>query len=238
MECCTLVLGRMPTLRSPQRTVFSMRWTRKLVNKFGPLKRMDSFTPRLRLEAARSISRHWRTRYMRSINFILYLILIVLMGACGAAPTENAVPMSTAEATLTPPTIISPTSMNSPVLEAGQWTRIFYHDGLEQVVMVNGGPEHGKPAEELLELWGWDGAQWSLISADTNGPTWRNWAGVAYDSGRDVLVIHGGIQGQNYFNETWEWDGQDWKLFTNTSARAKTLLFGGSDAGMEIHGST
>jgi len=186
---------------------------------------------------------------MRSINFILHLTLILLMTSCGATPTEIAAPVPTAAATLVPPITAHPTSVISPDFEAGQWTHIFYHDRLGQVVMVNGGPEQGKPAEEPLELWGWDGLQWFLISADANGPTWRNWAAVAYDSVRDVLVIHGGLQGQSYFEETWEWDGEHWKGFTDTnaregavlaydSARTKTVLFGGSDAEMEIHGAT
>ena len=59
--------------------------------------------------------------------------------------------------------------MNSSDLKAGQWSFIFYHDTREQVILVNGGPERGKPAGDLLELWGWDGSQWNLIIADENG---------------------------------------------------------------------
>ena len=117
--------------------------------------------------------------------------------------------------------------------------------------MVNGGPERGKPADDPLELWGWDGAQWSLIHADENGPAWRNWPAVAFDSDRDVLVIHGGLQNGSSFDETWEWDGQTWTRFAVTGpgaregalmaydpARRNMILFGGSTPDLNIHGDT
>lgn len=134
-------------------------------------------------------------------------------------------------------------------LEAGQWSAMVYHEALEQIVLVNGGPEFGKAADEPLELWGWDGQGWNLI--DNSGPPWRNWAGVAYDSARDVIVVHGGLQSNNRFDETWEWDGQGWTLHDGTapggregagmvydSARERVVLFGGAIEGPEIVGDT
>jgi hypothetical protein len=148
-------------------------------------------------------------------------------------------------------TTVSPAPDNSPILEAGQWTYIFYHEGRKQIVLVNGGPEQGKPADDPLELWGWDGTQWSLISADASGLTWRNWPAVAYDSSRNVLVVHGGLQAGANFDETWEWDGQTWTRFTDSgpgpregalmaydATRATTVLFGGSTPDLQIHGDT
>ena len=187
------------------------------------------------------------------MHFTKYFLLIgsiLLASACAApAATQPVIPTSTTAATLSPTATTAPTSVPSPMLEAGQWTYVFYHDDLEQVVLVNGGPERGKPADEPLELWGWDGAQWSLVSADENGPTWRNWPAIAYDNARDVLVIHGGLQASGRFDETWEWDGETWTLFTGTGgregalmaydeARANMILFGGADADMNIHGDT
>jgi hypothetical protein len=186
---------------------------------------------------------------MRSTKYFVSMSLMLMMAAC--APASAVTPISDAVATLPPPTVASPTSGSSSVLEAGQWTFIFYHEGLEQVVLVNGGPERGKPADDPLELWGWDGTQWSPISADVNGPTWRNWAAVAYDTARDVLVIHGGLQSENNFDETWEWDGQTWTRFEGAgpggregglmaydAARANIIFFGGATSDMEIHGDT
>ncbi len=124
-----------------------------------------------------------------------------------------------------------------------------YHAGLGQIVLVNGGPERGKPAGEPLELWGWDGQRWSLV--DNSGPVWRNWAGVAYDSARGVIVVHGGHQNESWFDETWEWDGQTWTLHDGSapggregagmvydSGRGKVVLFGGATADLEILGDT
>lgn len=179
----------------------------------------------------------------------LLLCSILIMSSCAPATTETFIPSSTAVATPSPTATIAPSSVTRPTLEAGQWTYVFYHDGLEQVVLVNGGPERGKPADEPLELWGWDGTQWSLLSADENGPTWRNWPAVAYDDVRDVLVIHGGLQTSDRFDETWEWDGETWTRFTATGGRegalmtydqdrAKMILFGGAAADFNIYGDT
>lgn len=186
---------------------------------------------------------------MRYLSLILKITSILLMTSCATVPTVTSTYTPTVAATLQPPTTVSPALVGGATLEAGQSTHVFYHEGLEQVVLVNGGPEGGKPADEPLELWGWDGSQWSLLRADADGPTWRNWAAVAYDSARDVLVIHGGLQPGNHFDETWEWDGQTWARFEGTGpggregallaynvALDQMILFGGSTADMEIHG--
>jgi hypothetical protein len=119
------------------------------------------------------------------------------------------------------------------------------------VLLVNGGPESGKPVKDPLELWSWDGNRWTLVAADPDGPTWRNWAAIAYDETRNTLVVHGGLQSPaERFNETWEWDGRTWTKFTSSgpgaregslmaydAARRVMLLFGGAQ-GMDIQGET
>lgn len=182
-----------------------------------------------------------------------FLSLCLVLVAAGCAPASTATPSPLAVATLSAPTTttVPPTMVSSPAFRAGQWSFVFYHDGLEQVLLVNGGPERGKPADDLMEIWGWDGAQWSLISADENGPTWRNWPAAAYDTDRDVLVIHGGLQSRGSFDETWEWDGQTWTHFEESgpgaregalmaydAARGNMILFGGATPDMEIHSDT
>lgn len=189
---------------------------------------------------------------MRLIKYIISVCLTLFVVGCVSAPTPTVTLAPVSTATLHPTPAASPTTVIDPALKAGQWSFIFYHDTLEQVVLVNGGPERGKPADDPLELWGWDGAQWSLISADENGPSWRNWAAAAYDTERDVLVIHGGPQQRGTsFDETWEWDGQEWTQFEGSGPgaregalmaydadRANMVLFGGSTPDMEIHGDT
>jgi hypothetical protein len=122
---------------------------------------------------------------------------------------------------------------------------------MDQVLLVNGGPESGKPGSDPLELWSWDGERWMLVTADPNGPTWRNWAAIAYDDARNVLVVHGGLQGPGKsFDETWEWDGKTWTKFTvpgpgaregslmvYDAARQAMILFGGAE-NLDIRGDT
>jgi hypothetical protein len=113
------------------------------------------------------------------------------------------------------------------------------------VVLVNGGPETGKPDTDPLELWGWDGAAWSALKAGPAGPRWRNFASLAYDSGRRVLVLYGGLQSETrQFVDLWEWDGVTWTQHTGDgpgpresagmaydAARGEVVLFGGAQSG-------
>ncbi len=194
---------------------------------------------------------HFRVLPMHYANYIFLFGMMFTVIGCTSPPSASPTSIPATVTVLAQPTPVPPTAMNNPALEAGQWTFVFYHDELEQVILVNGGPERGKPADDPLELWGWDGIQWSLLRGDSDAPTWRNWPAVAYDPVRDVLVIHGGLQNGTNFDETWEWDGQTWTRFTATgpggregalmaydAAREKTILFGGSDSSMQIHGDT
>jgi hypothetical protein len=167
-----------------------------------------------------------------------------------APPTATAL-IATAAATRTP---AAPAATATPGLSlvAGQWTMLFYHPGLEQVVLVNGGPDRGKAADDPLELWAWDGAQWTLLSADPDGPRWRNFASAAFDTARQVLVLHGGVQSRGVrLDDTWEWDGQTWTQHTEPgpgpregaeaaydAARGQLVVFGGATTGETIAGDT
>lgn len=196
------------------------------------------------------------------------LALVLAACAAPAAPTPTAVlspPTTAATVTATPPptisvvpsaeptpTTIGPTAAAGPALTAGQWNYLFYHPGRAQAVLVNGGPDRGKPAGDPLELWAWDGAAWTLISADPAGPRWRNFAGAAFDSARQVLVLHGGVHGRGAWRaDTWEWDGAAWTEVTAPgpgpregaemaydAARGQVLLFGGATEGALIAGDT
>ena len=183
-------------------------------------------------------------------------LLLAMFSLVACSPSAQPLPTTLptipqATATEMPSTFVPVTPTLEPVFEPGQWTYIFFHEVLGQVLLVNGGPERGKPADDPLELWGWDGTQWSLIVADENGPVWRNWPAAAYDTDQDVLVIHGGLQSRTNFDETWAWDGRTWTKFEDSSlggregavmsydqARAQIILFGGSDSSMEVHGDT
>lgn len=171
------------------------------------------------------------------MNLILYLLI-------GCTPTQVVTPSPSAEPTSTTNVELA--------LTAGQWNYLFYHPELRKIVLVNGGPDDGKPADDPLELWAWDGEGWALLSADTEGPVWRNFAAVAYDSKRNRLVIHGGVQDRNSrMDETWEWDGERWERFDVSGpgyregavmaydeARGNMILYGGANEKFEIFGDT
>jgi len=167
---------------------------------------------------------------------LLYLISVLL-----------SVTVTACSPTITPASQPVPTSTPSETvsLTLGMWHDMIYHEQVGKVVLVNGGPEEGKSSAEPLELWSWDGKQWSLMSADRNGPRWRNFASVAYDSKHKVLVLYGGLQSEgNQFEDMWEWDGKSWTQHTNEgpgpresagmtfdSERESVVLFGGAQSG-------
>jgi hypothetical protein len=113
------------------------------------------------------------------------------------------------------------------------------------VLLVNAGlgGMTNPAASTPTRIWGWNGTAWSAI--DSAGPPIRNLAGVAYDTRRHVLVMHGGSYdlGRSY-GETWEWSRQSgWRQFTGAGPglrdhtqmaydpdRGRAVLFGGSGA--------
>jgi len=112
------------------------------------------------------------------------------------------------------------------------------------VLLVNGVPEDATEPHPL-ELWSWDGSTWSLVAADPAGPVGRNFAAVAYNSARDVLVVHGGQAGATTFGDTLEWDGTEWRVavvadgpgprssasLTYDAAAGVAVLYGGDSQG-------
>lgn len=81
---------------------------------------------------------------------------------------------------------------------------------------------------------------WALVAVD--GPAPRSNHAMVYDSCRNVVVMYGGFDEQQGFEDTWEWDGTSWSLrasgggpgvrFTHSMAfdatRCRTVLFGGN----------
>jgi hypothetical protein len=120
---------------------------------------------------------------------------------------------------------------------------LVYAPDLGLVLLVNAGlgGMSTPPAATRTRIWGWNGSAWRMI--DSAGPPVRNLAGVAYDTRRNTLVMHGGTYdiGKSY-GETWEWSVQrGWRRFTGAgpgirdhtqlaydAARGKCVLFGGS----------
>jgi len=132
-------------------------------------------------------------------------------------------------------------SSAAPATSAGH--NLVYSDDLEMVLLTNaglGGANAPAPSART-RIWGWTGAEWRVI--DSAGPPVRNLAGVAYDTRRHMLVMHGGTYdlGRSY-GETWEWARQTgWRQFTGAgpgvrdhtqlafdAERGRAVLFGGS----------
>ena len=169
------------------------------------------------------------------MRYLVNLLLVAIFVACS--------PMSASTPTAFPTSTGTPTPVAS--LALGIWHDLIYHEETGKVVLVNGGPENGKSPDDPFELWSWGGEKWSLLSADPDGPHWRNYASVTYDSKRKVLVLYGGLQSESqHFEDTWEWDGKIWKQIadhgpgpresagmTYDSARERVVLFGGAQSG-------
>ena len=121
---------------------------------------------------------------------------------------------------------------------------LVYAEDLQLVLLVNAGlgsSEGAPPRAARTRIWGFNGAAWSLV--DSTGPPVRNLAGVAYDTRRRTLVMHGGTYdiGVSY-GETWEWNrASGWKKFAGAGPgvrdhtqmaydpdRGRAVLFGGS----------
>ncbi len=86
---------------------------------------------------------------------------------------------------------------------------LVYDDALKMVLLVNGEDAAGEPDGTPSKIWGWDGYQWKIVSAD--GPPVRSLGGVAYDPDRNMLVLYGGSTKTTSYDETWEWDGSTWR---------------------------
>ncbi len=84
--------------------------------------------------------------------------------------------------------------------------RLVYHGGRGTVLYLE---QAYNPHRNVL--WEWDGSNWTVI--DNDGPS-RNGVGLAYDELRDRLVLFGGYESGDNFDETWEWDGTAWTQAT------------------------
>ncbi len=166
----------------------------------------------------------------------VFVLACILLSCRSVTPEPTQTPIPTP--TPTPP------NQENVSLQLGFWHDMVYHESLETIILVNGGPEQGKPDTAPIELWSWDGNQWSPLLKDPNGPTWRNFASIAYDSNRDVLILYGGLTSNTEYTDTWEWDGNEWTQFpvegpgmregagmAFDALRNRVVLFGGGQSG-------
>jgi hypothetical protein len=84
------------------------------------------------------------------------------------------------------------------------------YDRNRQVCWIFGGPGYGE------RLWKWDGTSLTLISNTTIGG--RAYVAMAFDWGRDRLVVHGGQASGQWLYSSWgEWnpDTNQWQVWQN-----------------------
>ena len=94
-------------------------------------------------------------------------------------------------------------SQHSPTLSGGA---LVYDSRRHKAILFG---DYGHPSNET---WEWDGTDWTLRTLPQS-PSVRGAQGMAYDAGRGVTVLFGGL-GQGYMNDTWEYDGNTWTLMT------------------------
>ena len=103
---------------------------------------------------------------------------------------------------------------NSP---AGRARHAMAYDGAtDNVILFSGTSTQDLTTGGLFsDMWSWDGSNWTQLNPATLPPA-RNDAAMAWDSSRNVVVLHGGVDGSLgvVYNDTWEWDGTDWKNVT------------------------
>ena len=115
------------------------------------------------------------------------------------------------------------------------------YDRARQRTVLYGGQQGGTGLYPTT-TWLWDGVTWQSLTTATN-PGWRTGHAMAYDSGRQRVVLFGGSQPPSspFSAQTWEWDGANWALMAPAtsptgrqggrmaydSARQRMVLFGG-----------
>ena len=105
----------------------------------------------------------------------------------------------------------------------------------------------------LDDTWEWDGAQW-ISFTPSQLPPGRTGHALAFDAARGRTVLFGGstVAPASVLGDTWEWNGTSWLHVSPTAApdarsghtlsfdpvRARTILFGGSDAASVLRSDT
>ncbi len=156
--------------------------------------------------------------------------LIAALAACTSSPTDTPRPA---------PDDATAAVGERPVL--GAFHELVPDPAAEGVLLLTGPPE-GVASGEPMELWRWDGTDWTPVPAAGEVPPARNYFAAAYDDLRDVVVLYGGDLPAAEAATVWEWDGSQWRSstaegpgprvaaamsFDPTAGRA--LMYGGDD---------
>jgi len=115
------------------------------------------------------------------------------------------------------------------------------YDGARgRIVLFGGTSELSATASPHGDTWEWDGDIWTRVAVE--GPSARDHVAMGYDYAREVVVLHGGGQGDET-RQTWTWDGARWTLASTDGPSRRfarlawdphaerLLLYGGFDQG-------
>jgi hypothetical protein len=86
-----------------------------------------------------------------------------------------------------------------------------YDTGLGRTVMFGGYTYSTN--QNLADTWTWDGLDWKQPPVAQSPPA-RSSHVMAYDEGRDRIVLFSGSSGATWSTDTWEWDGGTWTNVT------------------------
>jgi hypothetical protein len=84
------------------------------------------------------------------------------------------------------------------------------YDRQREQVLLFGGAAVAASVTFLADTWVWDGARWAEVAVA--GPPGRVHHAMAYDAGRDRIILAGGSNGPgpSLLADAWEWDGRQW----------------------------
>ena len=115
---------------------------------------------------------------------------------------------------------------------------VMAYDSHRGRTVMFGGFSYLHPSLYMADTWEWDGETWTQIAL--GGPAARGNAAMAYDSGRQRVVLFGGSNSWGDLGDTWEWDGFAWAQVATSgpsprsehamvwdSQRGRIVLFGG-----------
>jgi len=125
------------------------------------------------------------------------------------------------------------------------FTAMAYDASRGKLVLFGGADSGGltDASDSLRDTWEFDGASWVWI--ETFGtPVERQRHAMAYDPGRQRVVMFGGVNASGLLDDLWEWDGEQWTesiamsrpparaghAMAYDAARGKLVLVGGRGA--------
>jgi cysteine-rich repeat protein len=88
------------------------------------------------------------------------------------------------------------------------WSQAAY-DPIRGRIVLYGGQTDFDGMVVHDDTWEWDGTTWIERQAGGGAPGRRRFAAMAWDAGRQRVVLFGGDR-QGYQDDTWSWDGSTW----------------------------